>query len=156
MPIWKTWRQQRGQSFVHKLLTDDNLQHGFCLSDTDSRCKFKNSATSGVAYGHKHSSPADVMDVTEPVFTDLVSEDLLKSCLRGGAQNPNKSLNSVIWTRLPETVSVRLDTLKSGVHDAVLCFNDGVWKKDDVLYILGVRFDPSTANTLGAGVFQSA
>jgi hypothetical protein len=48
-------------------------------------------------------------------------------------------LNSAIWARIPKSVFVRLDTLKFGVYDAVLCFNDGVAKRNDVLNILGVR-----------------
>jgi hypothetical protein len=34
---------------------------------------------------------------------------------------------------------VRLDTLKFGVNDAVLCFSDDVAKTVDVLNILGMR-----------------
>jgi hypothetical protein len=34
---------------------------------------------------------------------------------------------------------VRLDKVRFGVYDAVLCFNDDAAKKNDVLNILGVR-----------------
>jgi hypothetical protein len=120
----------------HALSTNENPQHGFCSSG-DSWCKFKNSANSGVAY--KHSLPAAVMDAIKPVFRDLVSVDFLKRCVHGETQKPNESLNSVIWTRIHKTVFARLDTLKFGVYDAVLCLNYGVAKTNDVLTILGVR-----------------
>jgi hypothetical protein len=49
-------------------------------------------------------------------------------------------VNSVtrIWTRITKTVFVRLETLKFEVHDAVLCFNGGVVKRN-VQNMLGVR-----------------
>jgi hypothetical protein len=62
------------------------------------------------------------MDAIKPVFRDLVSADLLKTCLHGKTQKPIECLNSVIWTRILKTVFVRFDTLKFGVYDAVLCF----------------------------------
>jgi hypothetical protein len=37
----------------------------------------KNIASSGVAYEHKYSLPAAVMDAIKPVFRDLASVDLL-------------------------------------------------------------------------------
>jgi hypothetical protein len=74
------------------------------------------------------------------VFRDLASVDFLKRCVHGEIQKPNESLKSVIWTGIPKTVFVMLDTLKFGVYDEVLCFNGGVAKRNDALNILGVRF----------------
>jgi hypothetical protein len=48
-------------------------------------------------------------------------------------------MNSLIWTKIPKTVFVRLDTLKFGVYDAVLCFNDGVAENNVGLNKLVVR-----------------
>jgi hypothetical protein len=64
--------------FFHKLSTNDNPRHGLCPSDTDSWCKFKKFR---VAYEHKYSLPAAVVDAIKPVFRDLASEDPLKRCL---------------------------------------------------------------------------
>jgi hypothetical protein len=60
------------------------------------------------------------MDAIKPVIRDAASVDL-KICFHRKTQNPNESLNCVIWTRIHKTVFVRLDTLKFGVYDAVLC-----------------------------------
>jgi hypothetical protein len=79
------------------------------------------------------------MDAIRPVFRDLSGVDLLKKYFHGKTHNPNEHVNSVIWTRISKTVFVRPDTLKLWVYDAVLCFNDGVAKRNDVLNILGVR-----------------
>jgi hypothetical protein len=78
------------------------------------------------------------MDAIKPVFRDLAGVDSLKKCFCGKTQNPNEYLNSIICTSVPKTVFGRLDALKSGVYDAVLCFNDGVAKRNDVINILGV------------------
>jgi hypothetical protein len=57
------------------LLTVEKPQHGVYPGGDDSWCKFKNSANSGVAYEHKHSLPAAVMDAIKPVFRDLAGVD---------------------------------------------------------------------------------
>ena len=54
-------------------------------------------------------------------------------------------MNSVIWTRITK----RLDTLKFGIYDAVLCFiNDDIAKKNDVLNTLVVRARSNTVHAL--------
>jgi hypothetical protein len=50
------------------------------------------------------------MDAIKPVFRDLGSVNFLKRCVHGETQKPNESLNSIIWTRIPKTIFVRLDT----------------------------------------------
>jgi hypothetical protein len=54
------------------------------------------------------------------------------------APNPNEHVKSVIWTRIYKAVFVRHDTLKFGVYDGVLCFNDDVVRMN-VLNSLSVR-----------------
>jgi hypothetical protein len=126
---------------LHELLGNEKPQHGVCPSGGDSWCKFKNSARSGVAYEHKHSLPATVMDAIKAVFRDLAGVDSLKKCFHGETHNSNEVVNSVIWTRIRKTVFLGLPhlSLKFGIYDAVLCLNDGVAKTNDVLNIFGVR-----------------
>jgi hypothetical protein len=62
----------------HRLLTNEQTQHGVCTTGGDSWCKFKNSASSGVAYEHKQSLPAAVMDAIKSVFRDVAGVDPLK------------------------------------------------------------------------------
>jgi hypothetical protein len=96
------------------------------------------------------------MDELKPVFRDLSSVGLLKRCLHGKTQNPNESLNSVIWTRIPKTVFVIRDTLKFGVYGAVLCFNAGVAKMNDVLTILGARSGSDALKQIDMEVIRKA
>jgi hypothetical protein len=68
------------------------------------------------------------MDAVKPVFRDLAGVDSVKKYFHWKTHNADESLNSVIWTRLPKTVFVRLDTLKFGVYGAVF-FNDDASKR---------------------------
>ncbi|KAJ8876157.1 hypothetical protein PR048_024066 [Dryococelus australis] len=61
----------------------------------------------------------------KPIFRDLSEPELLKKCLRGRTQNPNESVNSVIWNRFPKTTFIGVRTLHFGVWDAVASFNEG-------------------------------
>ncbi|GFT52517.1 uncharacterized protein TNCV_14811 [Trichonephila clavipes] len=97
--------------FLHKLSTDEKPQHGFCPSDSDTWCKFKNAELLGETYHHKNSLPVDVVEVMRPVFRDLANPELLKKCLHGGTQNPNESVNNVIWSRVPKKIFVQLEVL---------------------------------------------
>jgi hypothetical protein len=61
---------------LYKLSMNEKPQPGLCTSGGDSWCKFKNSASSGLAYEHKHCLLAAVMGAIKPVFRDLASVDL--------------------------------------------------------------------------------
>ncbi|GFU11485.1 uncharacterized protein TNCV_4742261 [Trichonephila clavipes] len=118
--------------FLHKLSTDEKPQHGFCPSDTDTWCKFKKAELLGETY-HKNSLPVDVVEAMRPVFRDLANPELLKKCLHGGTQNPNESVNNVIWSRVPKKTFVQLEVLSLGTYDAVSSFNMGNVSKLEIL-----------------------
>ena len=73
------------------------------------------------------------MEKIKPIFQDLAQPGLLNKCLHGRTQNPNESVNSVIWTRIPKTVFVGINTLHFGVYNAVATFNEGNIVKYQVL-----------------------
>ncbi|GFY04897.1 uncharacterized protein TNCV_2175531 [Trichonephila clavipes] len=68
-----------------------------------------------------------------PVFKDLANPELLKKCLHGGTQNPNESVNNVIWSRVPKKTFVQLEVLSLGTYDAVSSFNMGNVSKLEIL-----------------------
>ena len=68
----------------------------------------------------------------------MSNDDLLEKCLHGGTQNPNESFNHVVWQRAPKTLYFGLISLKICAYDAVLCFNDGVHSRINVLRKLGM------------------
>ncbi|GFX69806.1 uncharacterized protein TNCV_833831 [Trichonephila clavipes] len=118
--------------FLHKLSTDEKPQHGFCPSDSDTWCKFK----SRIAWGDlssQNSLPVDVVEAMRSVFRDLANPELLKKCLHGGTQNPNESVNNVIWSRVPKKTFVQLEVLSVGTYDAVSSFNMGNVSKLEIL-----------------------
>ncbi|KAG8320895.1 hypothetical protein J6590_058047 [Homalodisca vitripennis] len=55
----------------------------------------------------KHKPESD-----QQVGADLADPALLKKCILGKSKNPNESVNAVIWSRLPKTVFVGLQTLE--------------------------------------------
>ncbi|GFV02246.1 uncharacterized protein TNCV_3455691 [Trichonephila clavipes] len=107
----KDMQQAIWEIFLHMLSTDEKPQHGFCPSDTDTWCKFKKAELLGETYHHKNSLPVDVVEAMRPVFRDLANPELLKKCLHGGTQNPNESVNNVIWSRVPKKTFVQLKVL---------------------------------------------
>ncbi|GFX39993.1 uncharacterized protein TNCV_2647561 [Trichonephila clavipes] len=64
---------------------------------------------------------------------DLANPELLKKCLHGGTQNPNESVNNVIWSRVPKKTFVQQEVLSLGTYDAVSSFNMGNVSKLEIL-----------------------
>lgn len=67
---------------------------------------------------HTHL-PLAIMNEIKPIFSDLSNPNLLSKWWYP------KSLNSVIWTRLPKSTFVLKITLELGVYEAVTSFNEG-------------------------------
>ncbi|GFT21533.1 uncharacterized protein TNCV_2307591 [Trichonephila clavipes] len=134
--------------YFHKLNTEDNPQHALCPLGEDSWCGYNRSIVTGEFYIHKHSLPKSILLKVKKVFRDLTEKDLLKKCLRGRTQNPNESFNKCIWERVPKTVFVGIETLKFGVMDAVICFNDGYVSRIKVFEALGIKPGYNTERAL--------
>ncbi|GBM54171.1 hypothetical protein AVEN_64519-1 [Araneus ventricosus] len=67
--------------------------------------------------------------------------------MHGQTQNPNESFNNCVWERIPKNTFVGINTLKIGVMDAVLCFNDGVYSRTEVLKNLGITPGKNTCDS---------
>ncbi|GFU70987.1 uncharacterized protein TNCV_3350101 [Trichonephila clavipes] len=133
--------------YFHKLSTEDNPQHALCPLGEDSWCGYNRSIVTGEFYIHKHSLPESILLKVKKVFRDLTEKDLLKKCLHGRTQNPNESFKC-IWERIPKTVFVGIETLKFGVMDAVICFNDGYVSRIKVFEALGIKPGYNTERAL--------
>ncbi|GFX10354.1 uncharacterized protein TNCV_1867491 [Trichonephila clavipes] len=125
--------------YFHKLSTEDNPQHALCPLGEDSWCGYNRSIVTGEFSIHKHSLPESILLKVKKVFRDFTEKDLLKKCLHGRTQNPNESFNKCIWERIPKTVFVGIETLKFGVMDAAICFNDGYVSRIKVFEALGIK-----------------
>ncbi|GFX66269.1 uncharacterized protein TNCV_342431 [Trichonephila clavipes] len=58
-------------------------------------------------------------------YYDLSHLALLKKCLGGKTQNPNESLNSLIWKFCPKTIGSRLQIAEIAANLETSVFNDG-------------------------------
>ncbi|GFW08866.1 uncharacterized protein TNCV_993831 [Trichonephila clavipes] len=125
--------------FLHKISTDENPQHGFCPSGPDTWCRYKKAQLENKVYHHKHKLPVAVVEAIRPIFRDLSDPELLKKCLHGNTQNPNESINNVIWSRVPKKTFVHLETLSFGTYDAIASFNKGNATKLDILKKLNIE-----------------
>lgn len=127
-------------TYFHMASTDENPHHGLCPQGPDSWCKYNKSKALNQPYIHKTNLPVAVMNAVKGIYRDLADPELLKKCLHGRTQNANESFNSVVWSKIPKNTFVRLNTLKLGVYDAVLSFNDGFYSKLDIYKKLGLTF----------------
>lgn len=126
-------------SYLHKLSSDDNPNHSLCPIGADTWCGYNKASENGTKFTHKHSLPNEIMQAIKPIYIDLSHPELLKRCLHGKTQNPNESFNKCIWQRVPKTEFVGHTTLKLGVTDAVICFNEGSIAKANVLERLQIK-----------------
>lgn len=133
--IWAT--------FFHKISTNDAPQHGMCPAGANSWCGFNKAKAENKTYEHKDSLPYDVMVEIKSIYRALTQTELL----HGHTQNPNESFNNV-WAKIPMRVFVRLDTLRLGIYDAVLSFNEGHSSKLDIYKKLGLSLCAKSVDAL--------
>lgn len=105
-------REDVWATFYHLLSTNSHPRHRLCPQDSETWCKYIKSQEKKENYDHTQHFhlPEVVMNETKPIFSALSKTELLQKCLRGKSQNPNESLNNVIWARVPKRTFVRLDT----------------------------------------------
>ncbi|GFV99440.1 uncharacterized protein TNCV_1514101 [Trichonephila clavipes] len=116
--IWAVWG--------HSCSNDDEPIHWFCPTNPNTWCKYNAAINNNLQnYKHKPSVAKAVQDVIKPVFADLSHPALLKKCLGGKTQNPNESLNSLIWKFCPKTIGSRLQIAEIAANLETSVFNDG-------------------------------
>ncbi|KAK6178187.1 hypothetical protein SNE40_012997 [Patella caerulea] len=122
--------------FFH-YLDDGKPHHNHCPKGSDSWCWYNRQIADGIAVPvrgeHTTPLPLHVLEAIKPVFERLCSPQLLKRCLRGGTQNNNECLNSVIWTRAPKHKNASLLTIKNAVARGILEFNKGSTTLIDIM-----------------------
>ena len=122
-------------SLYHCGSTDSDPQHHMCPSD--GWCEYNKNPTD---YTHSHGLPQTILDLIEPIYEDLANPQLLSKCLHGGTQNPNESLNNVIWERCPKQVWVSRDVVEEATYQVISNFDDGYQSSTvKLLEILGLK-----------------
>lgn len=135
-------------TFFHKISTDDNPQHSLCPAGPESWCGYNKAKANNLVYKHKHKIAHDIMVAIKKIFQDLADPNLLKKCLHQKTQNQNESFNNIVWSKIPKNVFVRNNTLKLGVFDAVLSFNDGFSSKIAIYNKLCLKLNSKAINVL--------
>lgn len=131
--VWST--------YCHVKSSNENVTHHMCSTDDTTWWKYQKALIENKTYDHnKHFHlPEVVMLKIKSIFGSLAKPELLSKCLKGKSQNPNESLNNVIWSRIPKRTFVQLPTLKFGAYDAVLSFNEGFARKSQIFEHLGLE-----------------
>ena len=127
--------------YFHVISTNERPTHQLCPKGEDTWCGYNQCLLTNQVYDHnKHFHlPVIIMTAIKPTFKELSNPQLLAKCLKGKTQNPNESLNSVIWTVIPKRVFVTLQTLRYGIFAAVCVFNDGFISKVKIMEHLGLN-----------------
>ena len=119
-------------------IPNPNERHIMCPQNEKSWCKWwVDQLTGSNTYEPKNLLPIVVKNELSPVFKDLAQEELLEKAEHGLTQNPNESINAVIWYRCPKSTYVERKVLSHGVASAVLQYNDGQSSLIEVFKKLG-------------------
>ena len=113
--------------FHHSLSSDEEHNHQFCPSGSDSWCKF-NHALANDEEPPKHT-PQLSMDLSpfiKPVFTELSKLELLEKFVLGATQNQNESFNGLVWIRCPKTGYYSVEIVEIAAFLAAITFNHGL------------------------------
>ena len=120
-------------------ISDESVRHQFCSKSGDGWCKWQNDQLSKTkTYRKKVGMPLVIKRLIEPIFHDLSSDSLLKSCLHGQTQNSNEAFNGVLWTKCPKEVYVGRNTLQMASDSAVINYNEGFGRIKDVFKSLNL------------------
>ncbi|GIX67293.1 uncharacterized protein CDAR_483411 [Caerostris darwini] len=90
--------------FYHKVSTNENLQHSYCLVGTKSWCNWIESEVEGTLETFEHPPALDkeAQAILKPIDEDLTADDLLKRCLGSNTQNNNERFNSCVGQLAPK------------------------------------------------------
>ena len=123
----------------HIASSDSNPQHSLCPRGNESWCAWQRAQATGKRnYKHKSVLPEAIVEEVIPIYRDLSEEQLLSRCLDSYTQNPNESLNKLIWARCPKKIYQGRKVVELCTASAVCHFNDGASSIARVLQKLGI------------------
>ena len=123
----------------HPASSEENLQHHMCPKGSNSWCGWqRDAANKTTTFKARIGLPSAIVKVIEPTYQALSEESLLCRCLDSYTQNPNESLNNLIWKRCPKKVYQGKKIVELCTASAVAHFNDGASSIAAVLKRLGI------------------
>ncbi|KAK3923748.1 Aspartyl/glutamyl-tRNA(Asn/Gln) amidotransferase subunit B [Frankliniella fusca] len=113
----------------HCSSTDGKPNHNLCPRGIDSWC-FWQKAKASKSKPKSHKEMSTILNGTVfkhilPIYKRLSDDELLSRCQRGGTQNQNECLHSVLWHKVPKEIFVSKPRLEMGVIHAIADFNMG-------------------------------
>ena len=90
---------------LHHMINNKDLtqQHLYCPWGSESWCAWQQDVADGTkTYKNVNCLPNVFLDLLKPIFLDLSDEKLLARCVQGATQNPNESINSLVWAKCPK------------------------------------------------------
>ena len=129
----------------HRLSTDENPNHSLCPDGVDTWCKYKRNP---LQYKHTNPLPNAVAVHIKPVFDRLSKDEPLNRCVEGYTQNAAESFNNLLWHFYPKNTFVGIVPLNISKSFAVIFYNEGYQKLDDLFPKLGLHVYELTAKTL--------
>ncbi|KAE8746814.1 hypothetical protein FOCC_FOCC006449 [Frankliniella occidentalis] len=134
--------------FYHMSSSDAKPTHQFCPKGAESWCKYQKAVAAKTVkkFKHKQGVPLPCMEACKKVFVDLTSDELLARCIGGYTQNPNESVNNLIWLGCPKVRFFGKKTVDIAAAEGILQFNDGCRSKIKVLREMGVQPGNSCIN----------
>lgn len=123
----------------HVASTDEHQQHDLCPKGENSWCGWqKDVALKRSTYKHRQGLPDAIVHAVLPVYQQLSKDELLVRCLDSYTQNPNESLNQLIWKKCPKKVYAGRKVVELCTSSAVLSFNEGILGTSDVFKRMGI------------------
>ncbi len=124
----------------HHIRSTDKPQHHLCPTGKESWCGYQRDVANNThKYQHNHPLPAAVADEIKVIFIALSDDALLSSCLHGGTQNQNESINALIWQHATKETHSSLPTVQLATALAIGQFNDGARTVYHVLSEIGIE-----------------
>ncbi|XP_065066739.1 uncharacterized protein LOC135692514 [Rhopilema esculentum] len=135
-------------SLYHLASSEETPQHHLCPKGKDSWCGWQRDFANGTnQYQHKKGLPKAVIDAVIPIYDSLADHTLLSRCLDSYTQNPNESLNNLVWKRCPKKIYQGKKVVELCTASAVATYNDGLASVARVLGQLGIV--PGYHTTMG-------
>ena len=106
----------------------------------------------GCCRWHKNIQNIDCLlnlcfDLLKPIFLDLSDEKLLARCIQGTTQNPNESINSLVWARCPKHKFNGAGPVQFSAASTVLAFNGNAERQVQLQNSLGTPISCSSVKT---------
>ena len=94
-------------------------------------------------FKHPPAFDEETLQILEPIYEDLTSDETLERCLGANTQNNNECFNSLVWNIAPKHKFVGKQNLEIAVFSAACVFNEGLLPILKIMETMGVKIGPT-------------